>query len=84
MEQYEYLLNRHSKFLEKLKRRELLHIVLKKCICHAEELEMKDVRDFLWYENLIKTYFRSYTKPDIIDFLQYEDVQQCVRYISRR
>ena len=42
----EYHLGEDLKFLKKLKRDELLYIVLKKCIYHAEELVIEDMWDF--------------------------------------
>ena len=72
------------KFLKKLKRDELLYIVLKKCIYHDEELVIDNICEFLRYKDLIKTYFRLYTKQEVIDFIENEDVQQCIQYISRR
>ena len=42
----EYSLGEDLKFLKKLKRDELLYIVLKKCIYHTEELVIDDICDF--------------------------------------
>ena len=67
----EYYLDRHSKFLKKLKRDELPYLVLDKSIRYAKELGMHDIMDkMIRYDIVIDRYFKTYTRGGFIDVLQ--------------
>ena len=70
----EYHLDRHSKYLEKLKRDELLLLVLDKGACHAKETGLYSVCDLLnGYDDTIKGYFKTYTGNHLVEAIIDDD-----------
>ena len=66
-----------SLFLKKLKRIEILILVLDKLYFHAKETGSSDVmRRMMRYDIIIDRDFRSYTRENLIDLLQDKDEQQ--------
>ena len=60
---------------EHLKRYELLHLVLDKIISYAKERMMNDIVHKIINQDVeIDNYFKTHTREEFIDLLQYEDV----------